>query len=316
MNAGHIIGSRFVQVTIEEKDMHPCTILFSGDIGQYDRAILPDPVSPPPCDYLLVESTYGNRLHGSEPPETALKNIILSAVKRGGPVLIPAFAVDRTQEILYLLRELEDSKSIPVLPVFIDSPMAAAATEVYTRLKSEQDERYRKLTNAGRNPLSTRNLTIARTREESKRINDHRGPKIVISAAGMMTGGRVLHHAERILPDPTAAIVFVGYQAEGTTGRLIRDGASEVPIYKTSVPVRCHVEAVEGLSSHADWKDTLRWLSNMRRRPRLTFVTHGEPESAQALKRHLETEFHWEAAVPAYGDRFELDGTGEHQAHA
>ncbi len=306
MNAGHIAGSRFVVLKIDEQAAPARTILFSGDIGQYDRPLLPDPENPPVCDYLLVESTYGDRLHPSEKPADALARIITEAAKRNGPILIPAFAVDRTQEILYILRELEDSARIPILPVRVDSPMAAAATVVYGRLKAEQDAEYRRIEASGRRPLFTRNMMIASTREDSKRINDEDGARIIISAAGMMTGGRVLHHAQRVLPDPNATLVFVGYQGEGTTGRLILDGAKEVTIYQTPCVVRCRVESVDGLSSHANWQDTIHWLSGMPGAPRCTFITHGEPESASALKEHIETRFHWKVVIPRYGDRFIL----------
>jgi len=308
MNAGHIIGSRFVVLKLEESNMNPCTILFSGDIGQYDRPILPNPVKPPSCDFLLVESTYGDRLHPAESPKDALTRIITTAARHNGPILIPAFAVDRTQELIYLIRELENEKRIPILPVRVDSPMAAAATVVYTRLKEEQDEAYRSITASGVEPLKTHNMLVASTRDESRRLNDEEGARIIISAAGMMTGGRVLHHALRVLPDRKATLVFAGYQAEGTTGRQIRDGAKEVTIYKERCPVRCHIDVIEGLSSHADWQDTLRWLSGMETPPKTTFVTHGEPESAFAMKTHLEQEFNWNAVIPAYGETYSLDG--------
>jgi metallo-beta-lactamase family protein len=283
-------------------------ILFSGDIGQYDRPILPDPEAPPTCDYLLVESTYGDRLHPSAAPQEALARIINETVQRHGTTLIPAFAVDRTQELIYMIRDLEDAHKIPILPVYVDSPMAAKACEVYTELRTEQDAAYRKLEAQHRRPLSTRRMMIASSREESRKVNDAEGPCIILSAAGMMTGGRVLHHAQRILPDKRSTIVFAGYQAEGTTGRLIRDGAREVTIYKTKCPVRCHVETVDGLSSHADWQDTLRWLSGMPAPPRTVFITHGEQQAAEALQEHIGHKFGWECRVPQYAERYELLG--------
>jgi len=312
MNAGHIIGSRFVLLDIQTSNTNKVSVLFSGDLGQYDRPILPDPSPPPACDYLLVESTYGDRLHPQEPPETALARIILEAAKRDAPILIPAFAVDRTQEIIYILRELEEKKRIPVLPVTVDSPMAQKATEVYARLRSEQDAQYRSVATSHRPPLSTHRMVVANSREDSKKLNELRGAQIIISAAGMMTGGRILHHAQRILPDRNATLIFVGFQAEGTTGRLIRDGASEVTIYKTRCAVRCHMATVDGLSSHADWRDTLRWLSGVRSAPKKVFVTHGEPSASAALKLHIEEQFRWHVETPAFGDTQELTtGYGE-----
>jgi metallo-beta-lactamase family protein len=308
MNAGHIIGSRFVLVDIQEKSPIEARtrILFSGDIGQYDRPILPDPVPPPECDYILVESTYGDRLHPTAPPQEALAKIINETAKRHGTVLIPAFAVDRTQELIYMIRELEDAGKIPVLPVYVDSPMAASACEVYAELRSEQDAEYRKLEASHRHPLSTRKMVIASSRDESRKVNDAENPCIILSAAGMMTGGRVLHHAQRILPDHKSTIVFAGYQGEGTTGRLIKDGAREVTIYKTHCPVHCHVAVVDGLSSHADWKDTLRWLSGMPSAPKTVFITHGEQHAAEALQEHIQAKFGWPSIVPQMGDKYEL----------
>ncbi|HEY0322379.1 MAG TPA: MBL fold metallo-hydrolase [Pyrinomonadaceae bacterium] len=306
--AGHILGSSLVLVEIEGagEDKKGRRVLFSGDLGHYDQPIIPDPVSPPRCDYLLVESTYGDRLHNPEKPEDALERIIKDAVKRGGPVLIPAFAIGRTQEIVYLIRELEDEKRIPVLPVRVDSPMAAAATQVYSNRKEEHDEEYVTILRKGGHPLKTRSMLIASSREESKRLNEESGLRILVSASGMMTGGRVLHHALRILPDERATIVFVGYQAAGTTGRRILDGQREVKILGQYVPVRCQIERIGGFSAHADWKEVLRWLEGLPAAPRKTFLTHGEPEAAQAMAGHIKERFGWETNVPDYGDKFEL----------
>lgn len=305
--AGHILGSSLVLVEIDGAgaDGKGRRVLFSGDLGHYDQPIIPDPVAPPACDYLLVESTYGDRLHDPEKPEEALERIIDDALKRGGPVLIPAFAIGRTQEIVYLIRELEDEKRIPILPVRVDSPMAAAATQVYSNRKEEQDEEYATVLRKGGHPLKTHSMVIASSREESKRLNEERGARIIISASGMMTGGRVLHHALRILPDERATIVFVGYQAAGTTGRRIIDGQREVKVLGQYVPVRCHIERIGGFSAHADWKEVLRWLKGLPA-PRRTFLTHGEPEAASAMAAHIREEFGWETEVPTYGERFEL----------
>jgi metallo-beta-lactamase family protein len=306
--AGHILGSSLVLLEIEGagEDKKGRRVLFSGDLGHYDQPIIPDPVSPPQCDYLLVESTYGDRLHNPEKPEDALERIIKDAVRRGGPVLIPAFAVGRTQEIVYLIRELEDEKRIPVLPVRVDSPMAAAATQVYSNRKEEHDEEYVSILRERRHPLKTRSMVIASSREESKRLNEERGVRILVSASGMMTGGRVLHHALRILPDERATIVFVGYQAAGTTGRRILDGEREVKVLGQYVPVRCQIERIGGFSAHADWKEVLRWLEGLPDGPRRIFLTHGEPEAANAMAGHIRERFGWETNVPNYGDRFEL----------
>jgi metallo-beta-lactamase family protein len=306
--AGHILGSSLVTLDVEGAgiDFTGRRVLFSGDLGHYDQPIIRDPEPPPLCDYLLVESTYGDRLHDPGDPKDALAVVINDAVKRGGPILFPAFAIGRTQELIYHIRELEDAGRIPVLPVRVDSPMAASATQIYHRLKEEHDEDYASVLKAQRHPLRTRSMLTASSREESKRLNDERGPRIIISASGMMTGGRVLHHARRVLPDERATIVFVGFQAGGTTGRLITEGAPQVRIMKESVPVRCNVVKVGGLSAHADWMEVLRWLQPMPSPPRRSFTTHGEPAAAAAMALHIRERYGWQVDAPKYGDSIEL----------
>jgi metallo-beta-lactamase family protein len=307
--AGHILGSSMVLVEIDGAgdDGQGRRILFSGDLGHYDQPIIRDPVPPPPCDYLVVESTYGDRLHDPEDPKVALARIINDAAQRKAPVLIPAFAVGRTQEIVYLIRELEEEKAIPILPVSVDSPMAAAATQAYANRKEEHDEEYASVLAHKKHPLRTNSMITASSRQESKRLNDAKGARVIVSASGMMTGGRVLHHALRMVPDPEATIVFVGYQAAGTIGRRILDGEPEVKIMKQWVPVRCRVAKIGGFSAHADYKEVLRWLDGMQTGvPRLTFLTHGEPEAANAMAAHIKQRFLWSVHVPQYGERVEL----------
>ena len=307
--AGHILGSSLVLLELDHAlaDGQGRRILFSGDLGHYDQPIIHDPVPPPACDYLLVESTYGDRLHDPEDPKVALARIINDAAERDAPVLIPAFAVGRTQEILYLIRELEDEKTIPVLPVTVDSPMAAAATSVYANRKEEQDEEYTSILRQQKHPLRTHSMATASSRQESKRLNDAQGARVIISASGMMTGGRVLHHAMRLVPDPEATIVFVGYQAAGTTGRRIADGEPEVKIMGQRVPVRCRIATIGGFSAHADWGEVLRWLKGIESGvPLRTFLTHGEPEAANAMAGHIKEKLGWNVHVPQYGERIEL----------
>ena len=306
--AGHIIGASLVLVEMSSAAF-PDTktrFLFSGDLGHYDQPILKDPASPPECDYLMVESTYGNRLHGDVSSEDQMARIINEGAKRNAPILIPAFAVGRTQEVLYMIRQLEDENRIPSLPVIVDSPMAAQATQVYNRWHDEHDEEYASILSKNRHPLRPRSLTTASTREESKRLNDMRGPRIIVSASGMLTGGRVLHHALRVLPNENATIVFVGYQAAGTIGRRVQDGEREVRIMKNWVPVQCHVEKVEGFSAHADWKAVLRWLEGLPSAPKTVFTTHGEPDAAAAMAEHIRERFGWNVVVPNYQQRVEL----------
>ncbi|HEY0173240.1 MAG TPA: MBL fold metallo-hydrolase [Pyrinomonadaceae bacterium] len=308
--AGHILGSSLVLLELEGAgdDGKGRRVLFSGDLGHYDQPIIPDPVAPAVCDYMLVESTYGDRLHDPEDPKVALARVINEAAGRGGPLLIPAFAVGRTQELLYHIRELEDEGRIPILPVRVDSPMAAAATQIYSRNREEHDEEYAGVVEQNRHPLRTRTMVTASTREESKRLNAEKGTRVIISASGMMTGGRVLHHARRILPDERATVLFVGYQAAGTTGRKVLEGSRFVRVMKEDVPVRCHVERIGGLSAHADWKEVLRWLEPLRETPpRRSFTTHGEPEAAAAMAGHIREHFGWRVDAPEYGQTVELE---------
>lgn len=306
--AGHILGSSVVLVRLDAAgaDASERRILFSGDLGRYDQPIIRDPVAPPECDYLVVESTYGDRLHDPEDPKGTLRRIISEAATRNAPLLIPAFAVGRIQEILYLIRELEDEKAIPVLPVCVDSPMAGAATQAYTSHTEEHDEDYDAVIARQRRPLQTQAMMICSSKADSKRLNEVGGARIIISASGMMNGGRVLHHALRVLPDEKATVVFVGYQSAGTTGRRILNGEKEVKVLGQWVPVRCRIEQIGGFSAHADWKEIIRWLEGMPAAPRRTFITHGEPEAAAAMAEHIRERFGWEVEIPQYGEKFEI----------
>ncbi len=309
MVAGHIMGASLVLVELENAraDGSSIRFLFSGDLGHYDQPIVNDPAPPPDCDYLMCESTYGNRLHGDVDSPTQMARIINDAARRNSPMLIPAFAVGRTQEILYMIRELEEAKRIPVLPVIVDSPMAAQATQVYNRWHEEHDREYASILAHKRHPLRTGSMSTTSSRDESKKLNDMKGARIIISASGMLSGGRVLHHAIRMLPNENATLVFVGYQAAGTTGRRIQDGEREVKIMKRWIPVNCHIEKVEGFSAHADWKAVIQWLSGLRSTPKLVFTTHGEPDAAEAMAGHIRDSFGWNVIVPEYEQTVELE---------
>lgn len=304
--AGHILGSSQVLVRIDGKDGEGRSVLFSGDLGKYDQPIIRDPAAPPACDYLVVESTYGDRLHDVEAPKDALERIIKNAAARNSVVLIPAFAVGRAQEIVYLIRELEDENRVPIVPVIVDSPMAARATEAYARGKEDHDEDYATALKHTPHPIRTHSMTTAASREESKRLNAAQGARVIISASGMMNGGRVLHHALRVLPDANATVVFVGYQAAGTLGRRVADGEREVKVLGQWVPVRSQIEKIGGFSAHADWKEMIRWLTDMPSAPKKVFITHGEPEAATAMAGHIRDRFGWNVEVPGYGEKFEL----------
>ncbi len=306
--AGHILGASLVLVEMENARENNDSIkfLFSGDLGHYDQPILKDPAPPPACDYLMVESTYGDRLHSEVKSDEQLTEIINAGLKRNAPILIPAFSVGRTQEILYLIRELEEEGKIPVLPVIVDSPMAKQATQVYNRWREEHDEEYASILARQKHPLKTGSMTTTNSREDSKKINKLNDARIIISASGMLSGGRVLHHARRLLPNPDATIVFVGYQAAGTRGRRVLEGEKEVKIMHEWVPVRCHVEQIDGFSAHADWKAVLRWLKGLPNTPNAVFTTHGEPESASAMAKHIRDEFGWNVLVPEYMQTIDL----------
>ena len=306
--AGHILGASLVLIEMENarENGDPIKFLFSGDLGHYDQPILKDPAPPPACDYLMVESTYGDRLHTEEHSDDQLTEIIHAGLKRNAPILIPAFSVGRTQEILYLIRELEEEERIPVLPVVVDSPMAKQATQVYNRWREEHDEEYASILARQKHPLRTASMITTNNREESKKINKLNDARIIISASGMLSGGRVLHHAKRILPNEDATIVFVGYQAAGTRGRRIIDGEKEVRIMRDWVPVRCHIERIDGFSAHADWKAVLRWLRGLENTPNAVFTTHGEPKSAAAMAQHIRDEYDWNVVEPQYMQTIDL----------
>jgi len=304
--AGHILGSSFIEVQITEPDREPLKVVFSGDLGRYDEPILNDPSPENEADYLLVESTYGNRLHDRTDPKDRLAEIINATAQRGGKLIIPAFAVGRTQLLIYYLRELEDEGRIPILPIAVDSPMGAEATRLYSKHREDHDFDMLRVENLQKNPLATRNFSLVQGRQGSKALNGLQGPGIIISASGMATGGRVLHHLAHWLPDPASAVIFVGYQGVGTRGRRMQDGEKQVKIHGQMVPVNAHVESISSLSAHADADEILRWLRGFKRPPRKTFVVHGEVGSATALRDRIVSELRWEAVIPTYKETVEL----------
>lgn len=304
--AGHILGSGFVRLEIHMPEQQPFTILFSGDLGRYDEPILHDPTAVPEADYLLVESTYGNRVHENNDPQQRLAEIIRQTAERGGKVIIPAFAIGRTQLLLWHLRELEETGRIPILPVYVDSPMASSATHLYAKHHEDHDLEMERLHESGRNALATRNFQLIHGRHQSKALNAVKEPAIIISASGMATGGRVLHHLMRYLPDSNSTIVLVGYQAEGTRGRRLQDGEREIKIHGQLVPVRARIETMGNMSAHADANEIMRWLREFRHPPRMTFIVHGEVDGSQALRERITSELGWNVQVPAWRETVEL----------
>jgi metallo-beta-lactamase family protein len=306
VQAGHILGSAQLRVEIGDGGERR-RIVFSGDLGRYDAPILKDPAPLGEVDYVVMESTYGDRAHDAEPIADKLERIFREAVARGGAVVVPAFAVGRTQELLYHLEQLESAGRVPRLPKYLDSPMAAAATRIYAATPEDFDEEMRELVHEGRSPLAQAEVTTTATVEESRAINRVKGPAIIISASGMATGGRVLHHLRRRLPDPATTVLLVGYQAEGTRGRRLQEGGPTVRIFGEDVPVRAHVETVHGFSAHADADGLLRWLRTAQRPPRRVFLVHGDPEPARVLEGRIRSELGWEVAVPRFLDRFAIE---------
>jgi metallo-beta-lactamase family protein len=303
--AGHILGSAFVRFQAESK-----VVLFTGDIGRFDTPVIKDPEIVESADYLILESTYGNRLHKEQEGhhgKLALRDVIVETARRGGTVLIPSFAVGRAQEILYYMRELEQEGEIPILPVYVDSPMAVDAFDIYRDHEEEHDLEMERLKAEKKNPLITQNVSFVRTVQDSKAINDHRYPAVIISANGMATGGRIVHHLMHRLPDERNSVVFVGFQAAGTRGRYLVEGARTIRIYGIDYPVRAQVRSIQGFSAHGDYSEILRWLQSFKAPPRKTFLVHGEPRAVVSMKEHIQqTHAGWDVSIPRYRETFEL----------
>ena len=299
--AGHILGAAVVECAIGGR-----RVVFSGDLGRYAVPIMVDPEPVRDADVLLVESTYGDRLHPAGEPAVELVAGVRRAADRRGWLLIPAFAVGRAQQILYDLKRLEDAGRIPGLPVYLDSPMAIQATVAYAAHLGEHDAELAALERSGARPFAPRRLVLARTVDESKRLNGVGGPGIILAGSGMATGGRILQHFKRLLPDPRTTVLFVGYQAAGTRGRLLADGARELRMLGVDVPVRAEIRVTDAYSAHADRGDILRWLRGFRRPPDMTYVVHGEAPAAAALRAAIAIELGWKAAVADDGQRVQL----------
>ena len=303
-DAGHILGSSSLELTLTEGNRKTVT-LFSGDIGRYNQPILKDPTTPPSkADVLVCESTYGNREHPDGDPAELLAQIVNRVAKRGGSIVIPSFAIGRTQTFMYHLRQLEDQQRIPRLPVYVDSPMALSATELYLKHKEDHDLEYAREEDSGGkgDPLNVREFHLTRSVEESKAINNVKTPCIIISASGMVSGGRVLHHLVRRLPDARNAVILAGFQAEGTRGRALQEGAKSLSLYGQVVPVCAEIAEMGQFSAHAGKSELLRWLTALPAPPKQTYLTHGEPVAAQALQAAISEKFQWRAAVARYLD--------------
>jgi metallo-beta-lactamase family protein len=306
-DAGHILGSSSLELTITENGKK-IVVVFSGDIGRYDQPILNDPVTPTSkqIDALLCESTYGDREHESGDPAAMLEDVVNRVSKRGGSIVMPAFAVGRTQTFMFYLRQLEDQQKIPKLPVYVDSPMALRATDLYLKHKEDHDMEFSKLEQGSGDPLNVHNFHLTRSVEQSKQINNVKTPCIIISASGMVTGGRVLHHLAQRLGDARNAVILGGFQAEGTRGRALQEGAKTLTLFGKPVPVMAEIIEMGQFSAHAGKSELLRWLVALQVAPKQTYLTHGEPAAAQSLQQAIGQKFPWKASVARYLDTVEL----------
>jgi metallo-beta-lactamase family protein len=306
-DAGHILGSSWLELTITENDKQTL-VVFSGDVGRYDQPILKDPESPSRADFLLCESTYGDRDHPTGSVPDALADVINRVAKRGGAIVVPAFAVGRTQTLMYYVRELLEQKRIPPLPVYVDSPMAINVTDIYVKHKEDHDADFVQQEERGNHdPLNMQNVHMTRSVEDSKKINEVVAPCIIISASGMATGGRILHHLAHRLPDSRCAVLLVGYEAEGTGGRALADGAQYLRIHGEEVPVRAEIVKIDQLSAHAGRSELLRWLSGITVPPRQTFLVHGEPNALESFHGAITSKFNWPVTAPEYLQAFDLN---------
>ena len=295
--AGHILGSATVDVRCEDPGFR---LVFSGDLGRWGRPILRDPELVPEADVVVVESTYGDRFHTAN-AEDEIARIISETAHRGGAVIVPAFSIGRTQELVWTIRKLEEEGRLPLISVYIDSPMAIDVTALYCKHPEDHDLDMKLLMDEKRCPLCCREYHLVRTPQESKALNDRRGPMVIIAGSGMATGGRVLHHLKYRLPEHRNTVLLAGYQAAGTRGRSLQEGAREIRIHGQMVPVRARVETVEGLSAHADQSEILRWLRGFDRPPRHTYLVHGEARPAEALESAIRRELGWNVTVAQEG---------------
>ena len=300
--AGHLLGSAFVLVGLSDGR----TILFGGDLGRYDRPVLPDPTSPPRADVVLVESTYGDRDHPADGTDEALVDVIRDTLRRGGKLIIPSFAIGRVEELLYWMRRLEQDRRIPALPVYVDSPMATEGLKFYSARVAELDPDMRSEHKQVSQFATMRFQTIAST-QQSKELTASKRAAIVISSSGMATGGRVLHHLAAALPDEKNTVLFVGYQSEGTRGRALVEGAKSIRIHGHDIAVHARIVKIDSMSAHADRGEIGRWLESMPApAPGRLCLVHGEPGPMDALKGRIKDTLGWDAYTPQHGETIEL----------
>ncbi|MCF7839079.1 MAG: MBL fold metallo-hydrolase [Candidatus Marinimicrobia bacterium] len=306
---GHILGAASVRVEAPAANGKTVSVLFSGDVARWERPLLRDPAIPPAADYLVLESTYGNRKHVAHKDDAERLGAVLNeTVQAGGNLVIPSFAIERTQDLLYHLARLREAKQIPPVLVFVDSPMAASVTDVFTRHAELFDDETRALIKRGVRPYDFPGLVMSRTVSESKAINSIRGSAVIIAGSGMCTGGRIKHHLKANLERPESTILFVGYQAAGTLGRVISEGATEVRVLGEKVPVKAKVVKLGGFSGHADQDELLRWLGALTAPPRQVFINHGEEQTAAEFAALVTARLDWPARAVQLDDCVPLEG--------
>jgi metallo-beta-lactamase family protein len=303
--SGHILGSSLIEAFIQEGEKK-ITVLFTGDLGRLRTPILQDPAIIKKADYLVLESTYGDRLHSADEKAESLGKVVLETLRKGGILLIPAFAVERTQEIIYILNVLKISKDIPDVPIYIDSPMAVSVSKIFSKYRDIFDEEARNMLKSGTDILDSAHIHYCETVDQSKDLNSQSRPMIILSASGMATGGRILHHLKHRLPEPRNTVLLVGYQALGTRGRSLQEGASTIRIFGENVPVKARIASIDGFSSHADYNEILAWLGNFTEAPKKVFLVHGEPSAQRNLADLIGRKLGWEIEIPEYIHKAEL----------
>ncbi len=305
-DAGHILGAAMVELVVDEKSRK--RIIFSGDIGQWDKPLVRDPSVFEEADYVVMESTYGDRNHedyGCE--EGLLRDVIIETVNAGGNILIPTFAIERAQEVMYCLSRLARKDQIPYLMMFLDSPMAVDITYVFERYKTFLDAEARLLFERGESPFDFPGLRLVHSVAQSKAINSIRGSCVIMAGSGMCTGGRIKHHLIQNIHRKESTVLFVGYQADGTLGRLILDGTPAVRIHGKMYPVKAKIRQIQGFSAHADRNALMKWVGSFKSSPKRLFITHGEKKAAFSLAEGIRAKFDWPVSVPEYLKDWELD---------
>jgi metallo-beta-lactamase family protein len=314
VHAAHILGSSMVEIALmSTSSATPTRMLFTGDIGRVHdqntapgKVIYSGPQSGEAADVVVMESTYGNRTHPDDDPRPQLAEVIRKTNSRGGSVIVPAFAVERTQKFVFMLKELMESGQVPRMPVYCDSPLAIKAVDIFLKHTEEYSDATKQLISKYGSPLTWNGFTFAQTAEESKKINASKVPCIIISSSGMVTGGRILHHLAQRLPDPKNTVIFIGFQAPGTRGFTIKSGAPSVKIFGEAVPIRAQVAAFEQFSDHADTPELLEWLRTFKNKPGVTYLVHGEAAASLQLRDTMSKELGWNVQIAQWMQKVEI----------